>query len=489
MTESFDPYYRWLGIPPKDQPPNYYRLLGIEIFEDERDVIDAAANRIMAYLKDLAVGDDTGLSQPLLNEIAQARICLLNKKKKAAYDQQLRAELANAEPARPAPPSTPAPPTAPAHASAPVTAAPISLVTVASADKPHRRPQRSSPLPLIAGAIALAFAAVLIATLSFILLSGRGTRKAGSGQLADRTRPRQSVSPASGSGMSERKPSMRGDTWPPPTSDLPDLPVDRTADQVQGGARPPTTEGAVPATGTESDPAANSRPGELEIDAPTCVLDFSGPRQSVVLRGTRQIASANREFTAEMWTRFPPVDQNQELMGTFVPRGIFPNHPDASGWDVSLTVSAANRIGLAMRYGGSREPNGSSVSGYCDAPLEGWHHVAVAKNQQGLLSGFIDGNRIWRSAWTGGADPELSDLRLGAAPNWGSEGLHGLVRAFRLSRVCRYPDSFPKPDRYTFENDAETVVLLDFSRPQAGIVGDLSGNDHIGQLVNVNWAE
>lgn len=27
MGVPFDPYHKWLGIPPKDQPPNHYRLL------------------------------------------------------------------------------------------------------------------------------------------------------------------------------------------------------------------------------------------------------------------------------------------------------------------------------------------------------------------------------------------------------------------------------------------------------------------------------
>ena len=43
--KTVDPYYEWLGIPPKDQPPNHYRLLGLELFEENRSVIDAAANR------------------------------------------------------------------------------------------------------------------------------------------------------------------------------------------------------------------------------------------------------------------------------------------------------------------------------------------------------------------------------------------------------------------------------------------------------------
>jgi len=93
MTEKFDPYYKWLGVPPRDQPPHHYRLLGIELFENDRDVIDAAANRVMAYLKELATGDEAEYSQDLLNEVSRARICLLNRNKKKAYDEELRADL------------------------------------------------------------------------------------------------------------------------------------------------------------------------------------------------------------------------------------------------------------------------------------------------------------------------------------------------------------------------------------------------------------
>ncbi len=117
MAEKFDPYYKWLGIPPKDQPPHHYRLLGIELFEPDRDVIDAAANRLMGYLKELAAGDDASHSQKLLNEISRARLCLLNKDKKAAYDQELRAKLP-AERGNAAAPAPQAPP--PPQISAPV---------------------------------------------------------------------------------------------------------------------------------------------------------------------------------------------------------------------------------------------------------------------------------------------------------------------------------------------------------------------------------
>ena len=39
MSDAFDPYFKWLGIPKADQPPHAYRLLGIELFESDADVI------------------------------------------------------------------------------------------------------------------------------------------------------------------------------------------------------------------------------------------------------------------------------------------------------------------------------------------------------------------------------------------------------------------------------------------------------------------
>jgi hypothetical protein len=85
----FDPYHKWLGISPKDQPPNHYRLLGVDLFESDADVIDAAANRQMAYLHGCATGGQVALSQQLLNEVATARLCLLDPDKKTRYDALL----------------------------------------------------------------------------------------------------------------------------------------------------------------------------------------------------------------------------------------------------------------------------------------------------------------------------------------------------------------------------------------------------------------
>lgn len=90
----FDPYHKWLGIPKWEQPPNHYRLLGIHLFENDPDVIEAAADRQMAHIRNYQAGKYSELSQRLLNELSAARLCLLNAEKKRAYDGKLRTDLA-----------------------------------------------------------------------------------------------------------------------------------------------------------------------------------------------------------------------------------------------------------------------------------------------------------------------------------------------------------------------------------------------------------
>jgi hypothetical protein len=95
MAEAkFDPYHAWLGIPAWDRPANAYRLLGVEVFEQNRKVIEAAANRQMAYLQELSSGDEhIEEAQKMLGQVSKARVVLLNPEKKAAYDKKLIAQL------------------------------------------------------------------------------------------------------------------------------------------------------------------------------------------------------------------------------------------------------------------------------------------------------------------------------------------------------------------------------------------------------------
>lgn len=94
-NDVFDPYHKWLGIPPGEQPPNHYRLLGIALFEPDSDVIANAADQRMAYIRTFQTGPNAAISQNILNQVAAAKVCLLNPERKREYDAYLRGQMAS----------------------------------------------------------------------------------------------------------------------------------------------------------------------------------------------------------------------------------------------------------------------------------------------------------------------------------------------------------------------------------------------------------
>jgi hypothetical protein len=97
----FNAYHKWLGIASQDQPPNHYRLLGIELYESDPDVIEGAADRQMSFVRQYQSGPNAEAAARILNELAIARLCLLKPDAKAAYDENLRRTLFAAEPTLP----------------------------------------------------------------------------------------------------------------------------------------------------------------------------------------------------------------------------------------------------------------------------------------------------------------------------------------------------------------------------------------------------
>ena len=85
--------HKWLGIPPAEQPPNHYRLLGISAYENDPEVIDRAADGRMIFLRQNQSGPNGHWSQLLLNEVSAGRICLLDESTKQNYDAGLREHL------------------------------------------------------------------------------------------------------------------------------------------------------------------------------------------------------------------------------------------------------------------------------------------------------------------------------------------------------------------------------------------------------------
>ncbi len=95
--DEYDAYHLWLGIPPEEQPPSHYRLLGVRLFEQNIEVIRNAADRQRSHVKRLGINQFEKLGQDLLNEIEAAKICLLRPEKRQIYDEKLRLELQRRE--------------------------------------------------------------------------------------------------------------------------------------------------------------------------------------------------------------------------------------------------------------------------------------------------------------------------------------------------------------------------------------------------------
>jgi serine/threonine protein kinase len=93
MAGIFDPYQAWLGIPPEEQPPSLYRLLGLSPLESDLAAIERAAEARLGQLRAHQTGEQADYAKRLMADVTAAMACLLNPAKKAAYDRQLRQVL------------------------------------------------------------------------------------------------------------------------------------------------------------------------------------------------------------------------------------------------------------------------------------------------------------------------------------------------------------------------------------------------------------
>ncbi|HUY87326.1 MAG TPA: hypothetical protein VMV10_01195 [Pirellulales bacterium] len=106
---DFDPYRKWLSIPEEFRPPTHYQLLGISADERDLEVIDAAVLRQSAYVRNFQTGKYGADAARILNEIAAAKLCILDPAKRAAYDADLKRKGQYPQPAH----ETPVAPLAP----------------------------------------------------------------------------------------------------------------------------------------------------------------------------------------------------------------------------------------------------------------------------------------------------------------------------------------------------------------------------------------
>lgn len=88
-------YHEWLGIPLKNEAPNYYELLGIPIFECNPNVISNGAARCISFLQSMVASEFAELAQEIQKEVAQAKLCLMREASRNDYQHKLMLTLAS----------------------------------------------------------------------------------------------------------------------------------------------------------------------------------------------------------------------------------------------------------------------------------------------------------------------------------------------------------------------------------------------------------
>src|SRR5215207_891621 len=96
-----DLYTTWLHVPPGPRPPDHYALLGLPPFTSDREQIERAAQAQLGRLDRFALHPDKvrrDACQQMMNEVARARVVLVNPERRAAYGAQLGGGEAQASP-------------------------------------------------------------------------------------------------------------------------------------------------------------------------------------------------------------------------------------------------------------------------------------------------------------------------------------------------------------------------------------------------------
>jgi len=265
MSEGFDPYYRWLGIPPKEQPPNHYRLLGLELFEADPVLIDSFALRHTSFLRNITDGPHLPDAQRLLNELAAARRCLLDPQRKAAYDDDLRARLAAVgtlhEDALKEGTGT-ATNRGPAPEPGQAVAEPVPFFHSTPARTPSRPQRRRMPVGVVAGAIGTAGALLAVLAATVYLLRPEAPRSAPAAAGAQQPPAKAATGATRVAGRLQTS-QLRRTASPEPAPSVP--PAPRVA--APSVAAPPV---AASAEAPASEPSS-SAPNEATLEAAPAV--------------------------------------------------------------------------------------------------------------------------------------------------------------------------------------------------------------------------
>ncbi len=88
-SDSFNPYHMWLGIPQQKCPPTFYELLGISLNEDDRFVIESAAERQRSHVEQYLGTKWNQFANQIISQIDEAEITLSSPDLRREYDRSV----------------------------------------------------------------------------------------------------------------------------------------------------------------------------------------------------------------------------------------------------------------------------------------------------------------------------------------------------------------------------------------------------------------
>lgn len=255
-------------------------------------------------------------------------------------------------------------------------------------------------------------------------------------------------------------------------------------------------------------------------------LRFAGPHGIVIPNSAADI-SWTHPVTIEIWCRLNHVQSFKEFNGYKRIVQVFGTPWEMSEEMLNLSglssASASERMSLRQQatavgqfrpiegpveklhwtlgierdgksYSAGVHPNrGGGASGHSIKIPANWVHIALqgdAFKKTGMLV-FVNGARC--STFHFSDEPQevmkrapASNLILGGVESRGeAPNFYGDLCAVRVSETARYVDGFTPPAR--FLQDADTTLLLDFSKPTNGTIQDLCVKNRVGQIFGATW--
>lgn len=220
-------------------------------------------------------------------------------------------------------------------------------------------------------------------------------------------------------------------------------------------------------------------------------------RVKIPLEGSGQAVNVSEDFTIELWIKITP-DENVSgacsaedaawINGNIIlDRDVF----GAGDYgDFGLSLFAQEGV---IGFGISRENQGVTLCGVTNIVDNAWHHIAVTRDNTGLLTLYIDGQQ------DASIDGPVGDIsyREGRSTSWpndpflviGAEkhdydneqypSFSGWIDELHISRVVRYTEDFSRPSE-PFTADENSVGLYHFDEGEGSYIEDSSGTGSHG---------